>query len=141
MHSFLKRKKASQKGQSFVELCAGVLALIPITLLCFDLSTLCLGANLNDTVCRDAARCASVGPPDAITSGEPLRRAKDVATRTNRLSGAVRLDLNSIAVSEVITNMPSAAFGGAVDGQVTVTTSVHVYPLFLLSRLAGQEGI
>ena len=135
----ITRENSSQLGQSLVELGAGLLIVIPVILVGIDLATLYMGVNLNDTVCRDAARAASVGAPDAITSGEPLRRAQGVVSRANATAGAIRMDPSSVKVTESINSLPKAPYGGPVNGQVTVTTSVNVYPPFLLSLMSQGQ--
>jgi len=132
----------TRRGQSFVELAAGLIVVIPVVLLCIDIATIYLGVELNSTVCRDAARAASLGAPDAITSGEPKRRAEGVVRKANKTAGAVRLDPN-VQVSENVNqaNLPTAPFGGPIEGDVTVETSVHIYPPFLLSCIAHQSGL
>lgn len=132
----------SRRGQSFVELAAGLLVVIPVVLLCIDIATIYLGVELNSSVCRDAARAASLGAPDAINNGEPKRRAEGVVRKANKTDGAVRLDPN-VQVTENINqgNLPVAPFGGPVEGDVTVETTVHVYPPFLLSCFAQQGGL
>jgi Flp pilus assembly protein TadG len=131
----------SRRGQSFVELTAGLLVVIPVILLCIDIATIYMGVELNSSVCRDAARAASLGAPDAINSGEPRRRAEGVVRKANKTAGAVRLDPN-VQVTENVnsTNLPTAPFGGPVEGDVTVATSVDIYPPFLLSCFTQQGG-
>lgn len=142
MYTMLELTSKRKRGQSFVEMAAGLLVVIPVILLCIDLATLYMGASLNDNVCRDAARAASVGPPDGINPGEPQRRANGVVKKANQTAGAIRLDTNNIQVSEnIIGKLPSAPYGGPVKGDVTVTTSVQVYPPFILSMIQGPGGI
>jgi Flp pilus assembly protein TadG len=132
-----------RQGQSLVEMGAGLLVLIPVVLVCIDLATIYMGVNLNDNVCRDAARAASVGPPDGIpgiADGESLRRAQGVVSRANATTGAVRLLPASVKVTENVVLLPSAPYGGPVNGTVTVSTAVMVYPPFLLSLMNKGEG-
>ena len=132
----------SKSGQSFTELATGLLVVIPIVLLCIDVATICMGVTLNDSVCRDAARAASLGAPNGITPGEPQRRAEGVVNKANKTTGAIRLD-PAVTVTENIVSLPLTNFGGPVKGEVTVFTTVHVFPPFLLSTFVGamDKGI
>lgn len=139
----LRPRKAlsNASGQSFVEMAAGLMVVIPVLLLIIDCATLYMGSSLNDTVCRDAARAASLGAPDAIKSGEPKRRAEAVVQKANRTEGSIRLDKN-VEVSESLEGeLPKEPYGGPVKGQVTVATTVHVFPPFLLSLFTGPHGV
>ncbi len=99
-----------------------------------------MGVALNDSVCRDAARAASLGPPDAINSGEPQRRAEAVVQKANKTTGAIRLDPN-VTIKETLTGaLPQAPYGGPVNGDVAVTTKVAVYPPFLLAACLNSPG-
>lgn len=155
MRLIISRSTNSRRqGQSLVELGAGLIIIIPVVLVCIDLATLYMGVNLNDTVCRDAARAASVGPPNGINLtaaqyppngialGEATRRVQGVISRANATTGAVQLDPSSVLVNENIVSLPTVPFGGPVNGQVTVTTSVKVWPPFLLSLMSqGQPQV
>lgn len=123
----------STKGQSIVELVVGLIVIIPIILFCVDAAMLYMAVNLNDNVCRDAARAASAGPPDAITSGEPKRRADAIVKKVNKFSGSIVLDPNVVVAESLTGTLPKAPFGGPVKGDVTVTTAVTVYPPFVLA--------
>ena len=137
----MNRRNGLAKGQSFVELAAGLAVVIPVILLIIDCATIYMGVQLNDSVCRDAARAASIGAPDAITSGEPQRRAEGVVRKANKTAGAIRLD-NAVQVSEQMSgDLPTPPYGGPVKGEVTVATTVHVFPPFLISLFTGPSGV
>lgn len=139
--SFMNRRSRIAKGQSFVELAAGLAVVIPVILLIIDCATIYMGVQMNDSVCRDAARAASIGAPEAITAGEPQRRAEGVVRKANKTAGAIRLD-DTVKVTEQITgDLPTAPYGGPVKGEVTVVTTVHVFPPFLISLFAGPGGV
>jgi hypothetical protein len=125
-----------------MEMAAGLIVVIPVVLLIIDCATLYLGASMNDTICRDAARAASLGPPDSISPGEPKRRAEGVVRKANKTAGAIRLDPD-VTVTEDIKQVPDAQYGGPVKGTVTVDTTVHVFPPFLLLAFlnATDKGI
>lgn len=130
-----------QTGQSFVEMAAGLLVVIPIILLIIDCATLYMGVSLNDTVCRDAARAASMGPPNGIKDGEPKHRAETVVQRANRTTGSIRLDPNVELNEKIVGSLPSEPYGGPVNGEVSVATTVHVFPPFLISLFTGPHGV
>ncbi len=131
----------SSKGQSFVEMAAGLMVVIPIILLIIDCATIYMGVSLNDTVCRDAARAASLGPPDGIKSGEPKRRAEAVVQKANKTTGSIQLEPTVKVTENIVGSLPQAPYGGPVKGDVTISTSVKVYPPFLLSLFAGPHGV
>lgn len=119
-------------GQSTIEVIAGILVLIPIALFAIDGVTLFMGASLNSQVCRDAARAAANGPPTVMSPTlTPRQRAEAVVRRTQKNEGAVRLQPD-VVCRESVTRVPTPPWGGIVEGTVTVTTAVDVYPPFLL---------
>ena len=114
---------------------------VPVVLLCVDIATVYMGVTLNDSVCRDAARAASLGAPDGVTPGEPLRRAEAVVKKANRTDGALRLDPKVLVAEKITAPLPQPPYGGPVKGEVTVTTKVHVFPPFLLSTFSSGQGL
>ncbi len=128
-------------GQSLVELAAGVMVIIPVVLVLIDLTTIVLGVNMNNGICRDAARAASSGPPDKIQAGQPKQRAEAVVRKTAKPGGAVRVDNNVVITETVREPVPTQPFGGPVDGEVTVQTTVHIYPPFIVSAVVGSGGM
>jgi hypothetical protein len=128
------------KAQSSLELPCALLVLVPLVLTGIDLSVLYMGYLRNMDVCRDAARAASQGPPDALVPGAPLQRASVVVTREATASrGAIRVDPNC-TVSETLTAPAPTAFGGPVCGTVKATTTTVVYPPFVL-RAFGMASV
>src|SRR6185369_15349684 len=116
--------RSNSSGVSQVELACGLIFIIPIVLTCFDIGTIIIGVNLNNTVCRDAARAASTGAPDAVDAGRPRARAEAVVKRVYKTEGAVRLR-PVVECSETVREpLPKPPFGGPVDGEVTVKTTV-----------------
>lgn len=119
------------KGQSLVELGTALIIIIPLVLALLNGAFVFLGATLNDSVCRDAARAAASGPPSRISPGVPRERAKSVIKRVYQ-SGLPMKVRETIEISETILDVPPDSTGGAVDGQVTVGTTIDVYPLYTL---------
>lgn len=139
--NFSKQARSKSRGVSQVELACGLIFIIPVVLTCFDIGTLIVGVSLNNSVCRDAARAASTGAPDAIDHGRPQARAEAVVKRVYKTEGAVRLR-PQVQFSETVREpKPKPPFGGPVDGEVTITTTVDIYPPFLVSAIVGAGGM
>ena len=131
------------KGQSLIELTAGLMILIPIVLLCIDCGTLFLGLTVNNSACRDACRAAAAGQPGQLAAGtrtlaagdEPYKRSATVVRKCYKANGAIRLDPNITVTETIRAPVPAAPYGGAVDGEVTVETQVDIYPPFLIGYM------
>lgn len=128
--------KTRARAQSITELLVGLIALIPVILILIDMGSLIIGSAFNSELCRDAARAAANGPPSAIANAEPQKRAETVVNR-KRIQCAGNISINSpIQVWETVREpLPAKPFGGQVDGEVTVQTSVTVRPPFLVSAI------
>ena len=123
-------------GQSAVELCAGLIVIIPIILVLFDLSVIVLGVQVNDATCREAARVASIGDPTTCST-----RAQAVVTRANNqgsslLSNFQLISCTSSGSAATITAM--VTFGGPVSGTVAVITQVSITP-FVVQIVTGTS--
>ena len=142
-------KSRIRRGQSSIELVAGLMFLIPIILFAIDIATIFMGSTLNNSVCRDAARAAAGGPPSVLIAkfamnGQPTpqERAKAVVSRNLKSTGAIQLDPNPVVTENVnAASLPSPPFGGVVNGTVTAQTSVDVYTPFLVGRVIGKTPI
>jgi hypothetical protein len=143
-------RASRQAGQSTVELVVGLIVIIPVVLVLFDLGVIVLGVTTNATVCRDAARAAAAGAPGQLKAGDnrvvtntqpPYRRADAVVRRMNQSGGAVRIQPDMKVVETVRDPVPAEPYGGPVDGEVTVETVAMVYPPFLVQAVVGQGGI
>jgi hypothetical protein len=133
------RKKTHAKGSSLVELLSGLIIVVPIVLFLIDAATIYLGSTFNSSLCRDAARQASSGPPNAVQTNSPFDRASAVVSKSCQQAGAVRIQaLTKADVQESVNSVPQAPFGGAVDGTVTVTTTANIYPPFFLAKIIGK---
>lgn len=126
------------RGQSTIELVAGIIVIIPIVLFGLDAATLFMAQSLNSQVCRDAARAASNGPPSAIFPNSPKQRAELVVRRTNKTEGAIRLNPEVTVTENLRQPLPTQPFGGVVDGEVTVETSVDVAPPFIIKNVVPK---
>lgn len=125
-----------RRAQSITELCVGLIALVPVILILIDVGTLYIGSTMNSDICRSAARAAANGPPDAVTSGQPKARALAVVNRERaKAAGNVSVNLPIRVWEQVRQPLPQRPFGGAVDGEVMVETSVTVRPPFLVGAI------
>jgi hypothetical protein len=126
-------------GQSAVELCAGLIVLVPILLVLFDLCVIVLGVQLNDSTCREAARVASIGDPTSCST-----RAQAVINRANNqgssmLSNFQLLNCTSSVSGAQITAMQP--YGGPVSGTVSVTTEVDIRPFVVYLVYTGSTPL
>jgi hypothetical protein len=118
----------------------GIAVVLPICLLGFDLVSLIIGFLINSSVCREAARAASIGAPNAIEKGGPQRRAQEALDKAQIPRSFIAVSLDK--VEEQVKIAPDAdVFGGAIDGQVTVRTKADITPPFFLSSFMGHRNI
>ncbi len=136
-------------GQSTVEILCGFVIFVPLILLAIDMVTVYTGYSLNSRICRDAARAASSGPPNALSAGSPKQRADEVirdvyneaTVKKYNVLGTVRLHPDCIVFDQLTGPVPDKTLGGPIDGLVTVETTVDVIPPFLIKQFVGPNGI
>jgi hypothetical protein len=126
-------------GQSATELCTGLIVLVPIVLVLFDLSVIVLGVQLNDATCREAARVAALGDPTSCAT-----RAQAVVNRANNqgssmLSNFQLLNCTSTVSAAQITAMQP--YGGPVSGTVSCTTEVDIRPFVVYLVYTGSTPL
>jgi TadE-like protein len=143
------RNKRTTIGSSLVEFSVVLVVAVPIVLSVIDLGYIALGAQVNDTVARDAARAAAEGPPAGTptesnkvlkASDEPYKRAEEVVENfyCTNIPAKVR---DVLSVTESLVDVPPNTQGGAVDGQIAVETTVDIYPPFLIGGLLDGHKI
>lgn len=138
----MKRRKT--RAQSLVELSVGLIALIPIILVIFDLAIIVIGVQMNDSTCREAARIAASGSPDQATA---TQRAQAVINRANnRASGMLSnfvLPPGGVVLNGVNPTQQAQAlqYGGSVSGTVTVTTQVTIRPFVVQMVYNGSNPL
>ncbi len=130
------RNPGSSSGQSLVELAVGLIVLLPILLVIFDLVILVVAVMLNDNACRDAARAAAAGRPIAYNAfpADSYTRAAAVVSRVYQSGGYITGPTLVPAAGEDGTNTgpsanvkaPDPTFGGGYIGTYRVTTQVVV---------------
>lgn len=137
----MKARRQARKiyGQSAVELCAGLIVLVPVILVLFDLAVIVLGVQLNDATCREAARVAALGDPTTCKE-----RALAVINHANNqgsslLSNFQLIKCNSTVTAEQIASMKP--FGGAVAGTVSITTQVDIKPFVVYLVFTGTSPL
>lgn len=153
-------KALKKRGQSIVELCVGLMVLVPIVLLVFDLAVIVMAVQVNDSTCREAARVAAsgnlgdLGPPASLSlnASDIYKRADAVVKRANTQSAGI---LSNFKLLSVTTNPPEASIagtitslttgpggpgtgpGGPVTGTVSVVTTVEVRPFLVKYAYSG----
>lgn len=140
--------RQNQRGQGLVEVVCVLICLVPAVLLVIDLGMIAIGAGLNDQACRDAARAAASGPPSDISKGDnrmlgagtlPYDRALTVVKKiySTRLPMKVRENIEAV---ETVRDIPTDA-GGAIDGEVSIKTTIDIFPPFLAGAVVGPTGV
>ena len=142
-----KRAFRRRRGQALAELCAALLVIVPMFLLLLDCGSVFLGATLNDFICRDAARAAGSGPPSSFITGNqrtvgekdaPMQRAEAVVKRVY-LTGLPMKVRDKIDIVETVTDVPPEINGGAINGEISVHTTIDIYPPFLIGHLGVAQ--
>lgn len=136
-------------GQGIVELVTALVCLVPVGLVLIDLGVVAIGAGINDAACRDAARAAASGAPSELTLADnrtigpdksPYQRAQSVIKKIYATNVPAKIRQNIEAI-ETIKDVPAIEAGGAVDGEVSVKTTIDVYPPFIVGKVVGDGGI
>lgn len=149
LHSNSRTRISRQAGQSLTELAAALIVMTPVLLAAIDAGTILMGAAINDSTCRDAARAAASGPPGDQTTGTrtvtsdkaPYKRAIAVIKNVYRTDLPMKIRDN-LQISETVKDFPPANLGGgSLDGEVSVQTVIDVYPPFLIHLLVGENGV
>lgn len=135
-----KRRSSSRSGQALVELAAGLIVVIPLLLIVIDCAIICIGASLNDSVCRDAARAAASGPPSNLNPGAPTQRAVTVIKHIYYSSMPMKVR-EAIVIAENVRDVPPQFMGGGVDGDVTLQTTIDIYPPFLVRAIGAKQVV
>jgi len=117
----------SRKGQSLVEMCAGLLIAIPILLLIVQTVEAFIGFQVNEKTCREAARVAANGDP---ASAE--QRAQSIVSKANEEKSWIVADLHLNSVKSMANPMNVQLSKGSIPfGSVEVETAVEIKPIFL----------
>ena len=144
-----KRPRHSASGQGGVELIGVMICLVPVALILLDCAIVAIGAGLNDAVCADAARAMASGRPSSLTLAEqrpvlpgmaPHNRALAVLKKVygTKIPAKIR---ETFEASESVRDVPPEVIGGAIDGEVSIKTTIDVYPPFVLGFVVGNQGV
>lgn len=121
----------------------GLMVLVPIVLLVFDLAVIVMAVQINDSTCREAARVAASGDlgslkTNSLAASDMHKRADAVVKRANTQSAGL---LSNFVLFNVSTNPDEASIrntitslgntGGPVTGTISVTTTVEVRPFLV----------
>lgn len=138
-------RRRRNRGQGIAELVGALVLLVPVALTVVDLGILAIGAAINDSICRDAARAAASGPPSEFTLGNsrnltpdkaPYKRALSVATKLYSTNFPAKVR-NTLLAVETVRDIPPSSTGGAIDGDVAISTTIDIYPPFLVGAVMG----
>jgi hypothetical protein len=135
MAKFIRKRQ----GQSIIELAVGLMALIPIVLVIFDLAVIVIGVQINDSTCREAARVAASGDPS-----DAQARAGAVVARANQRAQGMLSNFVLVNVNNTVTPAQMAAlqpYGGPVQGTVTVQTEVDIRPFVVQFAYSGKSPL
>jgi hypothetical protein len=132
--------RTRQRGTFIAELAVALIFAVPLILSVIDLGVIAMGAQMNDTISRDAALAAASGPPagttaetDRIlaTTDRPYERAEEVIQNIYNTNIPVKVRDDVVAL-ETLVDVPPASQGGAIDGMVSIETTVDIYPPFII---------
>ena len=113
-----RNTKRGTKGNCFIECVLGGMLLIPIALCMLDLGTLVLGAELNDTLARQAARAAANEQSQTLAQD-----AADKAAEPFTSSQLISFDAPNVSYT---------------TDSVSVKTSVQITVPFQFPFLSGE---
>lgn len=151
MVSFMPARKPilrGRKGQGLSEVVGVLICLVPAVLVVMDLGMIAIGAGLNDQACRDAARAAASGPPSQLTIADNRKVGSGTAPHDRAVAVlkkiyATNLPMkvrDSLEATETVRDIPTDA-GGAVDGEISIKTTIDIYPPFLAGAFVGAKGV
>ncbi len=134
------RKPRRSRGQSIIELAVGLIALVPIVLVIFDLAVIVIAVQINDSTCREAARVAASGQPKDQQS-----RAQAVVNRANARVQGMLSNFQLVGTpTSTVTQADATAlgtYGGSLNGTVTVVTQVDVKPFVVQVVYNGKSPL
>lgn len=48
---------------------------------------------------------------------------------------------DSIEAIETVRDVPPSETGGAIDGEVSIKTTIDIYPPFIVGKIVGDSGV
>ncbi len=125
----------TKNGQALLEVVSLLVVLSVLFLMLVDGCIFVWALGLSNEACATACRAASMGPPEAFQCGAPKRNAESALANLAARHGLVRV-MPTCQVSESIRKpLPVRAFGGVVDGDVSVVTTVTAFLPFTCNVL------
>lgn len=122
-------KTLPERGLALIEILGAVATLFAIALALVDITTVLSGYMENVSVCRAAARMASLGPPDAIEHGSPYARMAEVINNAaSSNTGVIQIQKQFLMAEHIQGPLPAQSSGGTVNGEVTLITTVVIAP-------------
>ncbi len=146
MRIFFKFYRRIQ-AQSLVELTTGLVVLIPVLMLFFDLALMVIAVQTNNNIARNAARVASMGSPLQYQSRAQASVNQAALSHNGPITKIVMVSATTNLTPTDITNWENS--GGLVvhlngsqtyPGIVYVTTKISVKP-FLISIVTNNKPL
>jgi len=135
----MTRPSRKALGISMIEMCCGLIVLLPVLFTVFDLAVIVVALSTNDSACREAARLAATGDPLLAN-----QRAGAAVARANENNSNLA---NNYALLSCVLTLSTAQLtalsntGGQAFGSVTVTTQVDIYPFIVHWAYAGVKPL
>jgi hypothetical protein len=126
-----------KRGQSLLEVSIALCVIVPVLLLVFDLATIVLAVQANDSNCREAARLAASGDPNTANL-----RALAVIDRANKNMNSLISKFSVVSVDSTVTPVQLSSlnpYGGTISGAVAISTEVEVHPFLLQWLYSGKH--
>jgi hypothetical protein len=139
--SNLYKKPRSTDATSMIELMCGLIMVVPFILLFVDLTFVYEGVSQNIAVCREAARAAASGPPNALSPGAPKARVETILKPYCLQAGPLRFNPECSVTETISQSLPQPPLGGPVEGTVTVRTTVEIFMPFILKIFYSPGGM
>src|SRR5262249_36644558 len=128
-------------GEGIIELAVGLIVLLPVLLMIFDLVVVAITVQINDSTAREAARVASQGDPKQAT-----QRAQAIVARANKQVSGLMSNFQLVSVTfnpaDILAQEDAmGTYGGLLKGSVTVETQVDVRPFVVQYAYGGKSPI
>jgi hypothetical protein len=127
--------QVSRKGQSLVEMSAGLMIALPILLLIIEGVDIACGFQFNEQTCREAARVAANGDPAFAAE-----RAKLIVARSNDEKSWMVENERLVSVTNLGNPMNvQPSLGSTPFATVEVVTAVDIKTNFIFLIMPGQK--
>lgn len=135
-------RKRAGTGQALLEVICGIVCLVPVVIILFDLVMIFVGVQTNESLCANAVSVVASGAPE-----DADKRAR-IIVQGERSSGTmitgfrlvappvIKLDNKFQYAEPLRADSEPIGVGQCVTGTATVATEVEIQPL-LVHRLYG----